>query len=187
MWVCFLAVRLVARHLPRPTSGLRLLRCNSLLTLPIDRSASCAQQSDHTYMVYPFACWYFILSRRQEDEVPSDFQDYSLVTLVGAAAHLMHQPIGDGAGLDVLAVRYGHDIKALDQVKNVPVITCSHSDVSRSASCVCVMFFCQPPQVFWLLQSTQRTAHSAQHAATHLTSVLTLHQTTSVLRTCEQA
>ena len=26
----------------------------------------------------------------QEDEVPSDFQDYSLVTLVGVAAHLMH-------------------------------------------------------------------------------------------------
>jgi hypothetical protein len=25
----------------------------------------------------------------QEDEVPSDFQDYSLVTLVGVAAHLM--------------------------------------------------------------------------------------------------
>jgi hypothetical protein len=26
----------------------------------------------------------------QEDEMPSDFQDYSLVTLVGVAAHLMH-------------------------------------------------------------------------------------------------
>jgi hypothetical protein len=55
----------------------------------------------------------------QEDEAPSDFQDYSLVTLVGAAAHLMHQPLGDGGGLEVLAGRYGHDVKALDQVGGV--------------------------------------------------------------------
>jgi hypothetical protein len=57
--------------------------------------------------------------RLQEDEAPSDFQDYSLVTLVGAAAHLMHQPLGDGGGLEVLAARYGHDVKALDQVGQV--------------------------------------------------------------------
>lgn len=31
-----------------------------------------------------------LLLLSQEDEVPSDFQDYSLVTLVGVAAHLMH-------------------------------------------------------------------------------------------------
>lgn len=35
-----------------------------------------------------FALLLLLLS--QEDEVPSDFQDYSLVTLVGVAAHLMH-------------------------------------------------------------------------------------------------
>jgi hypothetical protein len=28
----------------------------------------------------------------------------------------MHQPLGDGGGLEVLAARYGHDVKALDQV-----------------------------------------------------------------------
>jgi hypothetical protein len=29
----------------------------------------------------------------------------------------MHQPLGDGGGLEVLAGRYGHDVKALDQVR----------------------------------------------------------------------
>jgi hypothetical protein len=29
----------------------------------------------------------------------------------------MHQPLGDGAGLEVLAARYGHNVKALDQVR----------------------------------------------------------------------
>eukprot|EP00775_Hariotina_reticulata_P010592 gene10592-10750_t len=57
-----------------------------------------------------------LMIMRQEDEIPSDFQDYSLVTLVGVAAHLMHQPLGDGGGLELLAARYGHDLKALDQV-----------------------------------------------------------------------
>lgn len=52
----------------------------------------------------------------QEDEPPSDFQDYTLVTIVAVAAHLMHQSLGDNAGLDVLAQQYGHDYKSLDQV-----------------------------------------------------------------------
>ncbi len=52
----------------------------------------------------------------QEDEQPSDFQDYTLVTVVAVAAHLMHTPLCDGAGLEALAAKYGHDVKALDQV-----------------------------------------------------------------------
>ncbi len=57
----------------------------------------------------------------QEDEAPSDFQDYSLVALVGVAVHLLHVPLGGDSGstlapLEVLATRYSHDAKALQQV-----------------------------------------------------------------------
>lgn len=48
--------------------------------------------------------------------MPSDFQDYTLVVVVAVAAHLMAQPLGQGAGLERLARRYGHDLKSLDQV-----------------------------------------------------------------------
>jgi hypothetical protein len=65
------------------------------------------------------------------------------VTLVGVAAHLMHQPLGDGGGLELLAARYGHDLKALDQVRVmyesylshimvcVTVIWCQASDMQH--------------------------------------------------------
>ena len=38
------------------------------------------------------------------------------MTVVAVAAHLMQQPLGEGAGLELLAAKYGHDLKSLDQV-----------------------------------------------------------------------
>jgi hypothetical protein len=52
----------------------------------------------------------------QEDEAPSDFQDYTLVAVVAVASHLLHGALGDNAALEALAARYGHDAKSLDQV-----------------------------------------------------------------------
>lgn len=103
----------------------------------------------------------------QEDEVPSDFQDYSLVTLVGVAAHLMHQPLGEGAGLELLAAKYGHDVKALDQVgccwfvHSGPVrLGCSLHGVFLCFPCLhaaCMHLIlpciCWPCQVVYILQA----------------------------------
>ena len=53
---------------------------------------------------------------RPETEVPSDFQDYTLVTVVSVAAHLSGHELGDKAGLAALAQRYRQDFVALEQV-----------------------------------------------------------------------
>jgi hypothetical protein len=161
----------------------------------------------------------------QEDEMPSDFQDYSLVTLVGVAAHLMHvsgstccsfgattklfsrlvlymlnpelvyllavilllldshcassrtcpyglhaplcnvqsslfdracpslhgvcgvlpqAPLGESGGLDVLAARYGHDAKALDQVSGAMshAAACNSSSTARNLLYSCKTEWC---------------------------------------------
>lgn len=53
---------------------------------------------------------------RQEDEAPSDFQDYTLVAITAVAAHLVKVALGDDYGLKRLGERYGHDLSSLDQV-----------------------------------------------------------------------
>ena len=53
---------------------------------------------------------------RPETEVPSDFQDYTLVTVVSVAAHLAGHELGDKAGLAALAARYRQDFVSLEQV-----------------------------------------------------------------------
>ena len=53
---------------------------------------------------------------RPETEVPSDFQDYTLVTVVSVAANLSGHKLGDKPGLVALAQRYRQDPVALEQV-----------------------------------------------------------------------
>lgn len=39
------------------------------------------------------------------------------VTLCSVCDLVLQAPLGDGGGLDMLAARYHHDVKALDQVR----------------------------------------------------------------------
>ncbi|GIL66592.1 hypothetical protein Vafri_20082 [Volvox africanus] len=57
-----------------------------------------------------------LVMMRQEDEAPSDFQDYTLVAIIAVAAHLVKVQLGEDYGLRRLGERYGHDLAALDQV-----------------------------------------------------------------------
>jgi hypothetical protein len=51
----------------------------------------------------------------QEDEVPSDFQDYSLVTLVGVAAHLMHVRLTARSGTTGICTLQSTGVVCLDR------------------------------------------------------------------------
>lgn len=53
---------------------------------------------------------------RPDNEVPSDFQDYTLVTVVAVAAHLSGHALGEKQGLAALAKRYRQDLGSLEQV-----------------------------------------------------------------------
>lgn len=43
---------------------------------------------------------------RPQNELPSDFQDYTLVALIAVAAHLSGHPIGSDDGINSLASMY---------------------------------------------------------------------------------
>lgn len=47
-----------------------------------------------------------LLIMRPQNELPSDFQDYTLVALLAVAAHLADHPLGTEDGLAKLAARY---------------------------------------------------------------------------------
>ena len=47
-----------------------------------------------------------LLIMRPQNELPSDFQDYTLVALLAVAAHLASHPLGTDDGLAKLAARH---------------------------------------------------------------------------------
>jgi hypothetical protein len=58
-----------------------------------------------------------LLMMRPDSEVPSDFQDYTLLTVVAVAAHLSGHTLGNKQGLVLLAKKYRQDLGALEQVR----------------------------------------------------------------------
>lgn len=88
------------------------------------RGSAQTARGDACYQLYHDDCCWFcvaqvadiLLMLRQDDEPPSDFQDYTLVAISAVAAHLMKAGLGDDYGLPQLAERHGHDTAVLDQV-----------------------------------------------------------------------
>jgi hypothetical protein len=74
---------------------------------------------------------------RPETEVPSDFQDYTLVTVVSVAAHLSGHELGDKAGLAALAQRYRQDFSSLEQVFDYVMQSLSQYRCGRGSRACC--------------------------------------------------
>ncbi len=68
--------------------------------------------------VYDIACEVadVLIMLRQDEEAPSDFQDYTLVSTAAVAAFLLQKPVGEEHGLRRLAEIHNHDVQALDHV-----------------------------------------------------------------------
>lgn len=47
-----------------------------------------------------------LLIMRPQNELPSDFQDYTLIALIAVAAHLSSHPLGSEDGINALANKY---------------------------------------------------------------------------------
>ena len=77
---------------------------------------------------------------RPETEVPSDFQDYTLVTVVSVAAHLSGHELGDKAGLAALAQRYRQDFLSLEQVFDYVMQSLSQYRCGRQPQGLCYEF-----------------------------------------------
>jgi hypothetical protein len=61
-------------------------------------------------------CAQILLVMRPSEEVPSDFQEYTLVSVAAVAAYLGQHPLGERHGLPALAAKYGQETAALEQV-----------------------------------------------------------------------
>lgn len=59
-----------------------------------------------------------LLIMRPQNELPSDFQDYTLIALIAVAAHLSGHPLGTDDGIHVLANKYQQALVDLKSVVN---------------------------------------------------------------------